>query len=300
MFTVRLPFKRPEVEEAASRHVTCYPGKEKDHADVKIPAELIPNWQMEALKKLEDLLQKFRNLKVQLDSCVHCGNCADACQFFLGTGDPRNMPVARADLLRSVYKKYFTTTGKLMPGICDAELFDKDLLNLWYTYFYQCSECRRCAYFCPYGIDTAEITMAAREIMAHIGVGTKYVTEVIAKVYNTGNNLGITPMAWRDSSDFLAEELKEMFGVDIPMPVDLKGAEVLLVPPSADNFVNVETMMGYAVMFYAAGISWTTSTYCNEGGNFGLFFNRYNLKKVNKRILQAARDLGVKTILWGE
>lgn len=300
MFKVQLPFKKPEVLEKASRHVTCYFGKEKDYKHVKIPARLIPNWQMEALKKFEDLLGKFRNLKVQLDSCVHCGNCADACQFFLGTGDPRNMPVARQDLLRSVYKKYFTTTGKLMPGICNADLFDENLLNLWYTYFYQCSECRRCAYFCPYGIDTAEITMAAREIMAHIGVGTKYVTEVVAKVYHTGNNLGITPMAWKDSSEFLADELKEKFGIDIPMPVDMKDAEVLLVPPSADNFVNVDTMMGYAVMFYAAGISWTTSTYCNEGGNFGLFFNRYNLKKVNKRILQAGRDLGVKTILWGE
>ena len=180
MFKVQLPFKKPDVLEKAARHVTCYPGKEKDHKDVTIPVELVPNWKMKALKKFEDLLGKFRNLKVQLDSCVHCGNCADACQFFLGTGDPRNMPVARQDLLRSVYKKYFTTSGKLLPGLTNAELFDDNLLNLWYTYFYQCSECRRCAYFCPYGIDTAEITMAAREIMAHIGVGTKYVTEVIA------------------------------------------------------------------------------------------------------------------------
>jgi len=300
MFKVKLPFKMPEVKEKSSRHVTCYFGREKDHKDVRVPVKLVPNWQMEALKKFEELLGKFRNLKVQLDSCVHCGNCADACQFFLGTGDPRNMPVARQDLLRSVYKKYFTTAGKLMPGLTNADFLDEDLLNLWYTYFYQCSECRRCAYFCPYGIDTAEITMAAREIMAHIGLGTKYVTEVVAKVYNTGNNLGITPMAWKDSSDFLSEELKEMFGIDIPMPTDMKGAEVLLVPPSADNFVNVDTMMGYAVMFYAAGISWTTSTYCDEAGNFGMFFNRANHKRVNRRILQAGRDLGVKTILWGE
>ncbi|WP_413880558.1 hypothetical protein [Candidatus Aalborgicola defluviihabitans] len=49
----------------------------------------------------------------------------------------------------------------------------RDVLDEWYTYFHQCSECRRCSVFCPYGIDTAEVTMAAREIMASIGMGQK-------------------------------------------------------------------------------------------------------------------------------
>jgi Fe-S oxidoreductase len=73
-----------------------------------------------------------------------------------------------------------------------------------------------------------------------------------------------------------------------------------LVPPSADNFANTDTMIGYARLFHALGIRWTTSTYCNEGGNFGLFLNQANLQKVNKRILDAARMLKVKTIMWGE
>ncbi len=79
-----------------------------------------------------------------------------------------------------------------------------------------------------------------------------------------------------------------------------QGAEVLLVPPSADNFANTDTMIGYAKLFHVLGVRWTTSTYCNEAGNFGLFLNYANLKKVNKRIVDAARMLGVKTIIWGE
>ena len=82
--------------------------------------------------------------------------------------------------------------------------------------------------------------------------------------------------------------------------MDEIGADVLLVPPSADNFANTDTMIGYAKMFNAAGISWTTSTYCNEAGNFGLFLNYANLKKINNRILEAARQLKVKKIYWGE
>jgi Fe-S oxidoreductase len=67
----------------------------------------------------------------------------------------------------------------------------KEVLDDWYSYFHQCSQCRRCSVFCPYGIDTAEISMAAREIMDRIGVGQKYCNEIIGKVYKIGNNLGL-------------------------------------------------------------------------------------------------------------
>jgi Fe-S oxidoreductase len=136
--------------------------------------------------------------------------------------------------------------------------------------------------------------------MASIGVATKYVTEVIAKVHQIGNNLGIPPAAWIDNCQFLEDELKEETGQAIRLPVDVQGAEILLVVPSADNFANTNTMMGYAKLFHALGASWTTSTYANEAGNFGLFLNYPSLKKVNRRIVDAARQLKVKQIIWGE
>ncbi len=290
----------PDIREDASVGVKCWPSKPKDTRAIDLPTERLPDWQARGVAKLGELLERNKALRVFLDICVRCGACADKCQFYLGTGDPRNMPVARAELLRAVYRRYYTPLGRRMPQAANAADFDEEMLALWYTYFYQCSECRRCSVFCPYGIDTAEITIAAREIMAEIGVSTKYVTEVVAKVYDTGNNLGIPPAAWKDNCEFLEEDVLEQTGVPIKFPVDMQGAEVLLVPPSADNFANTETMIGYAKLFHVLGISWTTSTYCNEGGNFGLFLNFANMKKVNNRILTAARMLGVKTIIWGE
>lgn len=291
--------KAPQLREHASAEVRCYPSKAKDTAAIDLPAERPPDWKERAIAKFGEMLEKNQALRVYMDICVRCGACADKCQFFLGTGDPQNFPVARAELLRRVYRRYFTPAG-LFADLADASELDEELLEKWYTYFYQCSECRRCSVFCPYGIDTAEITMAAREIMASIGVSTKYVTEVVAKVYSTGNNLGIPPAAWKDNCEFLEEDVQEETGLPIRFPVDAKGADVLLVPPSADNFANTDTMIGYGKLFHYLGVSWTTSTHCNEGGNFGLFLNFANLKKVNSRILEAARELGVKTIIWGE
>jgi Fe-S oxidoreductase len=290
----------PPLEPGVAAEWQCYAAKPKDMRAIHLPEERVEDWQRRAVDKLQELLLKMRSLQVYLDICAQCGACADKCQFYLGTGDPNNMPVQRANLLRKVYRYYFTPVGRLFGRAAGAEPLTEEVLREWYTYFYQCSECRRCSAFCPYGIDTAEITIAAREIMASIGVATKYVTEVVAKVYETGNNLGIPPLAWKDNCEFLEEELYEETGQRIRLPVDEEGAEVLLVPPSADNFANTDTMIGYAKMFHAAGISWTTSTYCNEAGNFGLFLNYRNLKQVNKRILDAARMLRVKKVVWGE
>jgi Fe-S oxidoreductase len=65
-------------------------------------------------------LSKYRSLRVYMDACVHCGACSDKCHYFLGTGDPKNMPVARQDLMRAVYRRYFTFAGKHFPKLVGA------------------------------------------------------------------------------------------------------------------------------------------------------------------------------------
>ena len=116
--------------------------------------------------------------------------------------------------------------------------------------------------FCPYGIDTAEVTMAAKEIMDAVGLGQKYTNEIIGKVHRVGNNLGLPGPALADTLDGLAEDVKEETGADVRFPLDEKGAEVLLVTPSADFFAepHVDSLIGYAKVFHAAGISWTLSS----------------------------------------
>jgi len=131
-------------------------------------------------------------------------------------------------------------------------------------------------------------------------MATKYVVEVIKKANEIGNNLGIPPLAWTDSCKFLEDEIKEETGKDIKIPVDQTGAEVLLVPPSADIFANTDTMIAYAKFFHAAGISWTTSTHASEAGNFGMFLNYEQLANVNRRLVEAARALKVRRLVIGE
>jgi len=249
------------------------------------------------------LLGKYRGLQVFLDSCVKCGACTDKCHYFLGTSDPKNMPVARQDLLRSVYRKHFTFAGKYFPKLVGARELTKEVLDEWYSYFHQCSQCRRCSVYCPYGIDTAEISMAAREILDVVGIGQKYCNEIIAKVFKVGNNLGLPGKALINTLEGLEEDVLEDDGVDVKFPLDVKGADILLVTPSADFFAepHVDGLIGYAKVFHEAGLSWTMSSHASEAGNFGMFIGSYeNMRNVSMRIREAALELGVKRIVFGE
>jgi ferredoxin len=154
---------------------------------------------------------------------VHCGACTDKCHYFLGTGDPKNMPVARQDLMRGVYRRHFTLAGKLFPKLVGATDLTREVLDDWYKYYHQCSECRRCSVFCPYGIDTAEITMAGREILDSVGYGQKYSNEIIGKVHKIGNNLGLPGPALADTLEGLEEDVKEDTGVDVKYPAGREG-----------------------------------------------------------------------------
>ncbi|MEE8392907.1 MAG: (Fe-S)-binding protein [Rhodospirillales bacterium] len=293
----------PAIADGAMAHLHPFKAAPEHQEALGFPPALVDNWEEKAVDKLGELLGKYRSLAVYLDTCVKCGACADKCHYFLGTGDPKNMPVARQDLLRQVYRWYFTAAGKVAPGLVGAKPMTKEVLDDWYTYFHQCSQCRRCSVFCPYGIDTAEISMAAREIMDHIGLGQKYCNEIIAKVHKIGNNLGLPGPALENTLEGLEEDVEEETGVVVKFPVDVEGAEVLLITPSADFFAepHVDGLIGYAKVFHQAGISWTVSSYASEAGNFGMFIGSYEqMHKVAVRIRKAALDLGVKRLVFGE
>jgi [DsrC]-trisulfide reductase subunit K len=267
-------------------------------ADWKLP----PGWKRIILEGMKERLKKYRSFRLFMDICVRCGACADKCHFYLGSADPKNMPVMRAELMRSVYRRYFTLTGRVFGALAGGRELTEDVIKEWFYYFYQCTECRRCAVFCPYGIDTAEITMMGRELLNLIGCNINWVLEPAANCFRTGNHLGIQPHGFKDSIDFAAQEASEITGLDIDVPINRKGAEILFVMPSADYFATPHyyTLLGYLMLFREIGLDYTVSAYASEGGNFGLFSSHEMAKRLNAKIYDEAKRLGVKWILGGE
>ncbi|NQT55858.1 MAG: (Fe-S)-binding protein, partial [Desulfobacteraceae bacterium] len=87
--------------------IYCYGGNPKNlkYVDMPNPREWNPldddwklpeNWEEIIREGFKDRLDRFRSFKLFMDICVRCGACADKCHFFIGSGDPKNMPVMRA------------------------------------------------------------------------------------------------------------------------------------------------------------------------------------------------------------
>ncbi len=290
-----------------------YPGKPKHLEYLGLPNphewvvdnidwELPHDWQKTVLDGMAERLKKYRSFKLFMDTCVRCGACADKCHFFLGSGDPKNMPVLRAELLRSIYRKDFTAMGKMFGEMAGARPLTEDVIKEWFYYFYQCTECRRCSVFCPYGIDTAEITMMGRELLGLLGLYVNWVIEPVANCFRTGNHLGIQPHGLVDTLEFMVDDIEEATGVRVDLPINKKGAEILFVTPSGDYVAapGIYTCMSYMILFHELGIDYTWSTYASEGGNFGLFTSHEMIKRLNAKMYAEAERLGVKWILGGE
>jgi hypothetical protein len=161
--------------------------------------------------------------------------------------------------------------------------------------------------FCPYGIDTAEITIMGREMMNLLGLNIDWIATPVANCYRTGNHLGIQPHAFKDMLDFFVEDLEEITGIQVEAPYMEKGADILFITPSGDVFADpgTYTCMGYLLLFHylkekygLKDITW--STYASEGGNFGFFTSHEVMKRLNAKMYAEAKRLGVKWILGGE
>ncbi|MBI5581621.1 MAG: (Fe-S)-binding protein [Deltaproteobacteria bacterium] len=295
----------------------CYASNPKSVANLGFPNarpwnptepdwKLPENWQQIIHDGFKERLERFRSFKVFMDICVRCGACADKCHYFIGTGDPKNMPVLRAELLRSVYRNDFTRMGKLLGKANGARPLTLDVLKEWWYYLFQCSECRRCSLFCPYGIDTAEITMMGRELLNLVGLNIDWIATPVSNCYMNGNHLGIQPHAFKDMLDFFVDDIEERTGVRVKPEYMKKGADILFITPSGDVFADpgTYTAMGYLMLFHYLkekyGLEVTWSTYASEGGNFGFFTSHETMKRLNAKMYAEAKRLGVKWILGGE
>ena len=295
----------------------CYASNPKSVANLGLPNarpwnpleddwKLPENWQQIIHEGFKERLERFRSFKVFMDICVRCGACADKCHYFIGTGDPKNMPVLRAELLRSVYRNDFSRMGKILGKLNGARPMSLDVLKEWWYYLFQCSECRRCSLFCPYGIDTAEITIMGRELLNLLGLNIDWIATPVSNCYMNGNHLGIQPHAFKDMLDFFVDDIEEKTGVRVKPKFMKKGADILFITPSGDVFADpgTYTAMGYLMLFHYLeekyGLDVTWSTYASEGGNFGFFTSHETMKRLNSKMYAEAKRLGVKWILGGE
>lgn len=255
------------------------------------------------LEAIEGIKTGPRSLRLYMEMCAKCGTCAEVCPVYSGKPDPRYNPARRADLLRSLYRRHHTVAGKLLGRLVGARDFDQQTFDEWNELFYRCTACRRCAQYCPVGIDNAVITRKARSILDSLGRTPATLQKVVKTSLEKRNTDGASAEAFKAAIAFIEEEMRDEHGVDIRIPIDVVGADYFYLPPSGDSLVNIEATMGVAKVFHVLGLGerWTMSSRCFDGANYGLFTgNDAHMKATNKVCVDEAKRLGVKVLLMGE
>jgi len=241
-------------------------------------------------------------LRLAMEICAKCGTCAKECPVYYGKSRKDLNPAERSDLIRKIYDRYYTPGGKLKSLFTGSNgTVSEEELDRWAKAFYECTACRRCARFCPMGLDNSVITRKGRALLDAVGKTPSFLLKVIDASLQTGNTDGAPPVALEEAAKFLEEEILEEDGVKVKIPVDKHPADVFFVPPSGDVLVNPEAIMGTAKVFHVLGVDWTMSSKAFDGANYGLFTgNDQAMKEDNKLYIEEAREIGCKTLMMGE
>lgn len=236
-----------------------------------------------------------RQMKYYLDICARCAICKDACHQYVATGDMKYLPARRAELIRQVYKKYFTKTGEFMPALYEAREPDDTLLDELYESTYACTGCRRCMYYCPFSIDTAWILSTAKAMLIAAGRGNEMLGELADAAIFKGEDLDMFRDVLLDGFKDMEKELREMTGnPKAEIPVDKEGADILYVA-----LAGAHSILPAAAIFDRAKENWTLSMF--EAANYGFFYgDAEKAKLIADRFIDEAKRLGVKEVVITE
>ncbi|HIP63190.1 MAG TPA: (Fe-S)-binding protein [Archaeoglobus profundus] len=310
------PGEEPEIKEPnpewSEKYVTELDGfvaidvpwkpKTKEEED-----ELVRKF-LEGLRKLLDKENNWtflQPLMLSLEYCARCQTCSEACPIYVASGRKEiYRPTYRAEVLRRIIKKYINPAGKIVGKFTgDIELNAKTILRLA-ELSYRCTLCRRCAQACPIGIDNGLITREIRKLFSQeLGIApTALHMQGTVQQLEKGSSTGLTPEGFKDLVEFIEEEIKEKTGKNIKIPVDEKGADILLIHNAGEFLSWPESVIAFAVIFEEAGLDWTLSseTFGYDVVNYGVWYDDVQLARIALKHAEVARKLDVNRIVIGE
>lgn len=275
-------------------------------AETKDPfEEKIKQLSSEDLKKALQVFREKINSEyaAYLNSCVHCGLCADSCHYYLVNKDIQSMPAYKLNLVVGIFKRYFSFVGKSIPGWVGAKKFDHAMVKEWVdSLFGRCTLCGRCSLNCSMGLNIQYLIRTARSALASIGLVPPGLQSTVNTALKKGNNMGIPREDWVETVEWLEEELQnEVKDKNARLPLDLKGARLLYTVNPREPMFFPLSISAVGKIFYAAGESWTFSSDNYDVTNYGLYSGDDEAAGViSGRLVKSMKNLGCKTLVLAE
>ncbi len=223
--------------------------------------------------------------------------------FYLATGDERLMPAQKVDIVSSIYRRYHTFTGKVMPGLVHArELNEESAAEMTDLLFGACTMCGRCTMHCSIGIDISFLVRTGRTMLANMGMVPATLQSTVNAALETGNNMGIPTQEYVDTLKWLEDDLKdELNDPTAEIPIDASGKELLYtLNPREPKFFPL-SISAMAKIFHKAGASWTLSTRMYDVTNYAYFSgNTEEARIIARRLEEEMQNLNAKRCILAE
>jgi len=224
-------------------------------------------------------------------SCVHCGLCAQACPFYVETGDPKYTPILKVEPLRLLWEQELSLWGRLKAMLGIGRKVTDEMLEEWEPLLYDsCTMCGRCSMVCPVGNDIQSMVRKTREGMVASGHAPAGLIEASARAIRTGSPMGLT---WK-TLEAQIKHVESSSGLEVP--VDREGVEYLALLSSMEVINFPEYLEAITRIFHHAGVTWTLSKDYFEATNAGV---QIGSKDIAAALVQRIVDVVVRLRVRG-
>jgi Fe-S oxidoreductase len=229
-------------------------------------------------------------LKAYVNTCIHCGLCSEACHYYLSNdNDPRFSPVGK---VKQTLWEMLKNKGRVSPE------FIKKASEIAST---ECNLCRRCAMYCPFGIDIAYLMSVVRRICHMLGVTPLYIQDTAHSHSVTMNQMWVKADEWPDTLQWQEEEAQ----AEIPtlrIPLEKEGADVMYSVIGPEPKFQAQLIYQAAVIMNTAGINWTMpATPGWDNSDMAMYTGDNEIMgRVKRAHFETAARLKVKKIVMGE
>jgi Fe-S oxidoreductase len=234
-----------------------------------------------------------RGLALDLEACVNCGYCSEACHFYQSTQDPKYSPSRKLDLLRRVHARESSAFAPL-KRLFVADITVADLQEWQELVYDSCTECGRCSMVCPMGVNTARGVNVMREALFEAGMAPLELMAVAQEQAGRGTVFGVGP------AELLAC-VQALRAQGIAVPLDEPQADVMLVTTVIDVLLYQDALAATARILNHLGVRWTLRSAGFEAANFGLLAGSEALQKAaTQRLVDEALAVGAKAVILPE
>lgn len=275
-------------DSAVTEFVTRLEGlKERAPAVTLTDEERVHRAKQVMLEKLDS------HVAMDLETCVHCGMCAEACHFYESTHDPKYTPIHKAYLLRKVYRRELSPV-RLLNRIFLRDITARQLEEWTELAFNSCTECGRCDLMCPMGIHITKAISITREALGAAGAAPPELRALEQEQAVHGTLFGV-------GAQQLARTIAEVRARGIDVPIDKPAADVLVLTTALDLLLFPETLAATARILNTLRVNWTLQSTGFEAANFGMLSGHLRGQALESgRIVAAAVACGAQTVITPE